>query len=157
MLSETSELESKKQTVGKEIKTKREGLMTSLKEEMCVKDSKCSPLFFWISSMLKQPRLTKALGWVHCPVPDTLSGMLRAGNASLMVLQKQPKRQGPIWCSIMLHTSQCWDFARQEQPIPCRHVLLAYVLVFLGTMAFCRFPFPWPRTGVEERSPALGG
>lgn len=75
--------------------------MTSLKEEMCEKDSsKYSPLFFWISSVLKQPMLTKALGWVHCPVPDTLSGMLHAGNASVMVLQKQPIEAVP---HVVLH------------------------------------------------------
>lgn len=113
---------------------------------------------FCISSMLKQPRLIKAYGWVCYPVPDVLSGMLdHPSNISIMVLQKQPIQAVPHMLLHRAASKLVLGFCMLGAPIPFRHILLAYVLAFLGNTDVCRFPFPLSGTAVEERSSALGG
>lgn len=74
--------------------------------------------------------MAKALGWAHCTVPDILSGTLQnSGSTPVTVLHH------PVWCSIMIHTRWCFIFLHLELPTSFSHILITYVLVFLGIMA----------------------
>lgn len=79
--------------------------------------------------------MAKALGWAHCTVPDIPSGMMHhSGSTTVTILQKQPIQAVP--CVVLHHApyKMVFYFLHLEQPTSFSHILITYVLVFLGIM-----------------------